>query len=166
MFLLHMDVPGMDVDQVEEALEDIIYEGMDELAEELEWEVRTMAAKELGDTKQVYMDSLSVDVYDDSFQFELDHPLAVAVEGGSDPFNMIPGFLQGRKSRVLRLTGRFDKHKQPAGPRYRTVPYSKYKPPWRHPGIKARGFITKVTNDVEDVHAPRVFNDLIARMKV
>lgn len=167
MFILHMDIPGMDIDQVEEALEDIIYEGMDELAETIEWEIRTLAAKGLHDTRQVYLDALTVDVHEDSFQIELDHPLATAVESGSDPFDMKPGFLRGRTTRKLMLTGRLGKNRQPATvPRPAVVPFSQYNPPWWHPGIKARNFITKTVDDVEDIHAPEVFNDIISRVKV
>lgn len=168
MFLLDMDTPGIDIDHVEEALENIIYEGMDLLAEEMEWEIRHLAANDLYDSRDAYLNSLSVDAYEDSIQFQLSHPLATAVESGSEPFDMIPGFLRGtgKPTRLLKLTGRLDKFKNPAGPRKKMVPFSSFKPPWRHPGIKARNFITNTANDVEDIYAPRVFTRLVENLRI
>jgi hypothetical protein len=140
-----------------EEFERVINEGLEILAEEIEWEIRRKAAGELNESRQAYLDGLSVLYTGGKIEVVVDGGLAVAVESGSKPHDISAG-------------SRFQKTVwfKPPNRHFRNV---SGKPTvtgknWIHPGIKAHDFIGKVADDVENRLAGDIFDEVIQRIKV
>lgn len=155
-------------ENITQEMDEVIRETMEAVAEELEWEVKRLAATTLEETLTTYIEDLRVDVQDTEIRIELVGELSGAVEAGSEPFDLKPGFMGGALTKIIPLTG--------AGPdgtrmglRFRTAPFSKRQPskPWHHPGIKPRGLISKAWEKVESADIDRIFEEKFsARMSV
>ena len=154
MLIVRAELSEFDWDGLGEEIEDALEEAVQEIAEEIEWEVRREASGSLKESLSSYLDGLSVEADGLFADIQLTGGLAKAVEEGSDPFDLKPGFLGGALSRVIPLTGR-----QPL--RFRTAPYSKNSPPWVHPGIKARNFISQAVEKVMEVDVDRIIDEKI-----
>ena len=145
---------------LDEEIQSKVDDAMDRLGEEVEWEWRRIAARDLAQSKDEYLNGMSVEVIDGQIIMKVTGPLAIAVEGGSEKFDLKPGFLKGKTSATIPLFG----NRPPNIDRLRTVP-SKTKP-WIHPGIKARNLIDKVTDKVEEQLLDEVFNGIIGRTTI
>lgn len=81
-----------------------IEEGMEMMAEEAEWAFRRHAASKLHSSKDAYLSALHVStvgstiVIDFSASDKRNNSIANAVEFGSEPFDLKPGFLTGNKT--------------------------------------------------------------------
>lgn len=130
---------------------------MDELADEVEWTWRRLAAdsSKLNTTKQTYLDAIEVSREGDSIVLALTDTLAAAVEEGSDPYDLKPGFLKGRTHRVIPLV----ESGRPV--QFRTI--SQKSGPWIHPGIHPRSIVGEVKAEVENTILSDVFDRVMAR---
>ena len=167
MFIQYEEVFDSGDDLIAE-MEKVIEETMEAVAEELEWEIKRLAAHTLEETLTTYIEDLRVDVHGTEIQISLIGELSGAVEGGSEPFDLKPGFMGGGLSKVIPLTGAGPDGNR-VGLRFRTAPFSKRQPskPWHHPGIKPRGLVSKAYEKVESADIDRIFEEKFsARMSV
>lgn len=149
--------PEVVLDRLASAVSEAIMDGMEELAEEIEWEIRRRASGELNESRSAYLDGLSVLESGGKISVVLDGGLAVAIEQGSKPHDTSQG-------------SRFQKTiwYKPAPRHFRFV---SGKPTvtgknWIHPGIKPHDFIGKVAEDVENRIAGDIFSAAIDRIKI
>lgn len=147
----------MVLDDLSSAVESALLDAMGELAEEVEWELRRKASGELNESRQAYLDGLSVLHNGGRITIVLDGGLAVAVEQGSKPHDTSQG---SRAGKVVWY--------KPPARNFRTVTG---KPTvtgnnWVHPGIEAHDFIGKVSDDVENRLGPDIINNALDRIQV
>ncbi len=149
--------PEMVIDQLGSAVEQAIIDAMDELAEQVEWEIRMKASGELKESRQAYLDGLSVMHRGGTISVTVDGGLAVAVEAGSKAHDTSKG-------------SRFQKTVW-YGPPARHFRYVSGKPTvtgknWIHPGIKAHDFIGKVSEDVDARLGDEALSKALDRIKI
>lgn len=160
MLIIHTEIQSPDWDEIADELEDAFDEGMSAVSEEIEWETRRLASNTLEESLSTYLEGLSIETYGSEIQVNLEGELATAVEGGSDRFDLKPGYLGNALSRIIPLTGR-----EPL--RFRTAPYSSNSPPWYHPGIKPRRLIDKAIGKVFESDMDRIFDEKFrSRIKI
>lgn len=95
---------------------------------EIERTWKEKAEGSLSTTYDEYMRGVTFNVEQDGLSVQLSGWLPVAMEEGAERFDMKPGLLGGRQSRVIRLhNGKF-----------RTVSLQSPAWSWWHPGIEAR----------------------------
>ena len=149
--------PEIVLERMESAVTEAIMSGMEDLAEEIEWEIRRKASGELNESRKAYLDGLSVLESGGKISVVLDGGLAVAIEQGSKPHDTSKGSRAGQTIWY-----------KPAPRHFR---YVSGKPTvtgknWIHPGIKPHDFIGKVAEDVENRIAGDVFSAAIDRIKI
>ncbi len=148
--------PEVVIDRLGSAVEQAVAEAMDKMAEDVEWEIRRKASGELNETRQAYLDGLSVLHHSGKITITVDGGLAVAVEAGSKPRDVSTGkvgqvgWYKGAPRHFRNITGK------------PTVTGKN----WVHPGIKAHDFIGKVAEDLEDRIADDAFSEAIDRIQV
>src|SRR5688500_13749318 len=89
-----IEVKDGDVDKLEMNIIAMFEEGMDKLAEEMEWVWRQKAAATLKTSKDEYLKNLTVTNDKESITFSLEGFLPTAVETGTEGFDLKPGFLK------------------------------------------------------------------------
>lgn len=141
--------------EISDELAEKIEENLDEVTEEIEWSWRKHASKKLKESKEEYLKSLKITRSGNTIQAELSSPLAVHVEVGSNYFDLKPGFLKTRLSRIIPM-------KNPL--RFRTVSLGKRG--WKHPGIRAREIHKDVMYDFENEILPQAMDKLMANLKI
>jgi hypothetical protein len=151
---VQMDVEGFDMPGVFDAIEEGIEEGFQRLAEAIEWEWRQKAAQTLRTSREEYLRGLSVDVQGTEITVRVTGALAVAVESGSEPFDMKDGFLRGALSRTIPMESPL---------RFRQAPAKTAV--WWHPGIQARAIGDQVQSDMDRLLADTV-NAAISRKTI
>jgi hypothetical protein len=152
-----MDIKGIDTRALDSAFDDVFDKGMDEIEKELEKVWRDKAAQMLHSSKDEYLKNLRVERIDKDIQFVLDGALPMAVETGSEPFDLKPGFLGGKLSKIIPL------HSNSGSPTFRNV--SQTSAGWKHPGIKARNIHEDVLEEAEGI-VSKIFEGLISRISV
>lgn len=164
MFILHIDSVDFNVDKIVEDIEGGIDAGMEVLAEEIEWQWRKKAAETLEATRDEYLSSLSVDRYGNEIQVQLNGEMATAVETGSEPFDLKPGFLGGALYRIIPIAPGYPRHNPRSNEarRFRTV--SRNSPPdsWWHPGIQARNIGQQVQDELKEGKLEQIFQEAFA----
>jgi hypothetical protein len=139
------------VEQFQKRLKKIAYEGKEFWA--------TEAGKKLNTTREAYQNSLGVqDNGDDSYTISIagrggkgtkeQRWLALALEDGIPRFDMKPGFLPGRESRVIRL----------ADGNFRTVTKLQTGK-WIHPGFEGLKIQEMVKEHISKVLVPRIHKE-------
>ncbi len=164
--IVEMEVKGIDWDELESEFDGVIDEGLDTLAEEIEWSWREKAAKKLRESKEEYLDGLSVERIGNDIQGKLTGPLAVAVETGAKSFDLKPGFLGNRLSRIIPM-GEYKGGDGPVVPqigRFRTV--SVGSSGWIHPGWEPRAIHEEIQEEIDDTLADKVFGSLVDQIKI
>jgi hypothetical protein len=162
MLIRSVEFDAPDWDSIAVDMEEVAKESMQEIAEEVEWEVRRLAANKLEETLSTYLEDLRVDVDGTDIDITLkENPtkggLSTFVESGSSPFDMKPGFLGSGLSRIIPM-------KDGGGTKFRTVGMNSQG--WRHPGIKPHNFIEKAIEKVQSADVERIFTEKFqSRMK-
>ena len=112
-----------------------------EFKQEIEQAYQEKAQAQLNTTRDRYLESLSFAIVDDGVEVSMSGWLPTAVEEGWDTFDMKPGLLAGRMSRVIRLrNGNF-----------RTVSVNSRPGSWWSPGQQARPISAQVEGEVERI---------------
>lgn len=132
---------------------------LEELSEEVEWNWRKLAASstELRSTKSRYLDAIEVSRDGDEIVLTLNDELVSAMESGSDPYDLKPGFLKGKQFRIIPLVDEGTNNVT----RFRTV--SQGSSGWIHPGHKARKIVEQVKVEVETNILGEVMNRVMSR---
>jgi hypothetical protein len=107
----------------------------------IERKYQEKAQNSLNTSRDKYLAGLTFTLIEDGVDVEVNGWLPTAIEEGADAFDMKPGLLAGRFSRVIRLhNGAF-----------RTV--SQLSPPhsWWHPGIQIRFISEQVRMDTDEI---------------
>lgn len=160
--IIEMEVLGLDTKALEQEIKEKIESGMDELLEEIEWTWRMKASSELNTSKQAYLDGLNFEKNGTDIDINISGGLAVAIESGSEKFNLKPGFLKNGKMGGLYNTIPIMIN---GVQQYRTVRPGQQKTPWDHPGIQARSFGDKVKVEMDDM-VDKVFSKLFNRVNI
>lgn len=158
---IQLDVDTSAFDQLEAAFEEALEEGMDQLMEEVEWAWRAEASKSLNESRQAYLDGLSFHRIGRDFEVSLKGWVPVALETGSPPFDLKPGFLKAGKGGGLY---RDIPMGYPTWDRIRRV--TPFSPGWQHPGMEQRGIGDRIQNQVENEIVPAVFNRVFAKISL
>lgn len=145
-------------DDLMDKIQKTIDTGLDEVAEELEFEWRRLVATELHQSRDEYFKGMSVERVGTSVEMNLTGALATAVEGGSDRFDLKPGFLKGKTSANIPLFG----NRPPAQDRFRRAPAKTA--PWLHPGVKSMNLMSKAQEKVTDEVVDQVFERLLGKV--
>jgi len=153
---LELEIPDKLINQLEESAD----EAIDELAEEVEFEWRRTVASHLHSSRDAYFKGMSVERVGDEVQMRLDGDLAVAVETGSQKFDLKPGFLKGRTSANIPLFG----NRPPNIDRFRRAPAKTAN--WIHPGVEPHNLIDKVQVKLEEGLVEEVFTRVLGRIKI
>lgn len=175
--IIYMELEGMDFESIGDNMEQAIEEGMRELAEEIEWEWRHQAASKLNESKEKYLQGLSVEVIGRDIEVHLSGPIPVGLETGMPSFDLKPGFLKGGKP--YRIIPMGFPPANPVNPRFRIVtPTSKG---WIHPGFsenpgmnpntgksyyKAGSITETVQSKVEEGLIPEIFDRVLGNVKI
>jgi hypothetical protein len=152
-----MDIKGIDMRALESAFDDVFEDGMDEIEKEIERVWRDKASQVLHSSKDEYLENLKVERIGKDVQFVLTGALPMAIEEGSEGFDLKPGFLGGGLSRIIPLNSKS------GTPTFRTV--SATSKGWQHPGIKARNIHEDVLDEAEAI-VSKIFEGLISRVSV
>ena len=155
------------MDAIDADFQSRIDEGMELMAEEVEWSFRMYASKELNSSKDAYLKALNVTAVDRTVVVEFsgsndrNNGLANAVEFGSQRFDLKPGFLRNGEKRYAMV---------PIKPKGVLVGHRRLasldEPGWIHPGIKPRNLRDKVMADVDDHIASEVFDRVFGSVKI
>jgi hypothetical protein len=132
---------GVDEDGFSEAFNKILSEGVDAMAEEIEWRWRQKASSTLKTSREEYLKGISVEVHNGTIQCNLDGWLPVAVETGCEQFDMKPGLLAGRIFRNIPMNKPFTHFKR----------LSTFSKGWNFPGLQARGILKQVEDELEEI---------------
>lgn len=118
---------------------------LDDLVDEVEWTWRKIAASSptLKSTKSKYIDAIKVEREGDEIVMSLTDELASAMESGSKPYDLKPGFLKGKQSRIIPLVDKGTNNVT----RFRTV--TQGSSGWIHPGHKPTKIVDQVKNELE-----------------
>ena len=142
--------------EIEFQIEKELKRGMREYRDEIEQEWRLMVYQTTNTTTDAYLAGLTVEIQGgDTVVASVDGWLPIALETGVPRFDMKPGLLKGRISRVIRL----------ANGNFRTVSINSPKDSWWHPGIQARDIASKIEREAPKI-MEEVFNRAMARVKV
>ena len=157
---MKMDMSSADL--LMDILTDSVDEFLDELTEELEWSWRKLAAEDpnLKSSKAKYLDAIDVRREGDDIILGLTDELASSLESGSEPYDLKPGFLRGRISRVIPLVDAGTNNVT----RFRTVSVNSRG--WIHPGNKARKITEKVQTELESGLMGEVFSRVMSRTTI
>lgn len=139
--IINLNLIGIDEAALLSSVEDDIKQGMEKLAEDVEWAWRKKAAEVLHTSRQEYLDGLRVDHNDGDIQVSLSGWLPVALETGFPSFDMHSTLLaDGSASKVIPI-------RTPDGvPIFRTI--SVGSPGWIHPGFDKRGIGEDIQEDL------------------
>src|SRR5690348_8258670 len=102
-FQVTIDVKGLDWDKMESQIKDKITSSFDRLRDVIEQRWTDKAMAQLNSSRDEYLENLTVSVTSTGISVVIKGILPVAVEKGSDPFDMKPGLLGGRHSRVIPI---------------------------------------------------------------
>jgi len=150
-----IEIKGPSSSQIEKAVMAAHKQGSAALAKEVERVWREKAQSVLDSSLTEYMDGLIVRADVDGVEATLSGWLPVALESGAQRFDMKPGLLKNRTSRVIPMhDGEF-----------RTV--SKTSPPssWWHPGFEAYDIHEEVFKETEDMIA-KAYTPAFSRIKI
>jgi hypothetical protein len=133
MLIIQMDFEGPDLDKIENRFKETMEDGLDELAEEVEWFWRQKASETLVESKDKYLKDFSIERVGGEVQVVL-KGMAAAMEGGSGPQNLGQTFGLGK---IIPMgfppaVGSAHFHQGRVMPRFRTVSNNS---PWMHKGI-------------------------------
>jgi len=146
---------GPSSSQCERAMVDAYRQGLTAFGKELERVWRDKASSELNSTFAAYMSGLSVRVSNDGVEATLSGWLPVALEAGAKRFDMKPGLLRKRQSRVIPMhDGDF-----------RTVSVRSPASSWWHPGFEARNIHEDVFDQTDKI-LQRTLAPVFNRVKV
>jgi len=152
-----METEGLDFYKIQNAFEDVFHEGLDKVAVRLEELWREKAKSTLNTSKDAYLAGISVERVGDEIDFSLNGALAVAVESGSDGFDMKPGILKNKPFVNVPIND------GSGNPIFRRM--SKRSTGWNHPGIRARNLTEQVEKEATPI-IDDVFIGLISRMDI
>ena len=139
----------------EKQLEAEISAGLQEFRAALELSWREKVQQNLKTTSDEYLRNLSFSVKKDSVEATLTGWLPVALETGAERFDMKPGLLKGRQSRIIPM----------ADGEFRTVSQFSPRDSWWHPGFQARGFGEQVKQEAPAI-AEKIFKPIFDRIKI
>jgi len=154
------EVPNVNWNTVRKDFDQEVDAMMQEFSAELERQWTDMAKVSMASSADRYMEGVSFNVRGDNVDVTIEGWLPVALESGSDAFDMKPGHLKTRSLRVIRLekTGEFRTMST------RSAPWS-----WWHPGIQARSIANRMESEVDNIIektvTPRV-EDFFARQEI
>lgn len=117
-------------------------EGLDKLRDLVESQWLMKAGQELDTTFKDYSDAIKVRKLSNGLELSLKGWLPVALETGCPRFDMKPGLLGNRYSRVIPIHD---------GPIFRTVSVNSPPNSWWHPGLQARDFYGKMEKDADQL---------------
>lgn len=143
------------VDKLAAAIERGTRASLDRLSNAIENLWRVKAQEELKNTSDVYMKGVKVRVDNGAIRIDLEGWLPVALETGAEKFDLKPGFLGNRQSRVIPFGNNV----------YRTVSQTSPKDSWWHPGLGARAIREKVVTALTRV-AGEIFSAEFERLSI
>lgn len=150
-----LKVKGPSASQIGSSFDAAYAEGMRNFKTEITRIWNEKAAASLDTTTQAYMSGLSVQVVSDGVEATLSGWLPVALETGAQRFDMKPGLLRDRQSRVIKMhDGEF-----------RTVSQMSPAHSWWHPGFKPKSIHEEVFAETEAA-AEKAFTAAFDRIKV
>jgi len=134
-------------DAVDDAYSKAVEDSFQKLAEEIEWKWRQKASIQLHTSRQQYLDGLHVDYSHNEITASLTGWLPVAVEQGTQGFDMTKGLLGGALHRTIGI------EKAKSGHLFNEVGQGST---WWHPGILARRIHKQVEREV-----PGMLSDIL-----
>lgn len=156
---IDVEFEGIDVRKLEEAINQALQKGWDKLRVEVEKKWKAQASTTLDSSEDAYLKGLTVTGSGMEIDVRLTGGLPVAVEQGSQRFDLKPGFLANHSSRVIPL------HiKGKSKPKFVLLSGMQH-PGWWHPGIQARA-IHKQIFDRTPQMVDNIFTPLVSRVKV
>ena len=159
-FSMEMDTKSIDI--IEDILDDYMDSFLDELTEEIEWSWRKLAGEDprLRSSRAKYLDAIEVHRDGDEIVLGLTDELAAALEEGSEPYDLKPGFLRGKTHRIIPLVDSGTNNVT----RFRTVTVNSQG--WIHPGYKPVSITEKVQVELESNLIGEVFSRVLSRSKI
>jgi hypothetical protein len=157
-FAPKIGMPEVPWKQIEADFERQIQAGLRQLRAAVERFFREEAELELLHSSAKYLKGVTVSVVDDGVEADITGWFPVALEEGAEPFDLKPGFLQGRPYRVIPVG-------ELGAPKFRTVSVKSRKDSWWHPGLQARGIGARVTERAER-EIQFIFKPLFDRVKI
>ena len=157
-FAPKIGMPEIPWEQVEADFEREIQSGLVRLRSAIERFFREEAELELLHSSAKYLKGVTVSVVGDGVEADIVGWFPVAIEEGAEPFDLKPGFLQGRPYRVIPVG-------ELGAPRFRTVSKNSRPDSWWHPGLQARGIGERVTERAER-EVQFIFKPLFERVKI
>jgi hypothetical protein len=150
-----VEVKGPKGSDVEKAVDKAMKEGMEQLRNEMEMQWMRHAQMKLKTTSKQFMDGVNITQVPDGIDIEISGWLPVALETGAPSFDMKPGLLGNRSSRVIKLhDGEF-----------RTVSKNSPQDSWIHPGFESRNIHEAVEAEADDM-IKASFGPAFERIKV
>ena len=144
-----VDLPEFDLDKMSEEIEEMVRDGMPKLRRKIRaaWDEKASQIFSAS-TQKRYMQGVRFSVDKDSLEIDvvIKGWLPVALETGAPRFDMKPGLLQGRDSRVIPM--------HDGG--FRTVSIRSPQDSWWHPGLQATDLAGEVQKEIPDM-LPKVF---------
>lgn len=157
--IVHLVVVGCDFDALLRDLEDRLDEGLDQLVDKIDETWREKATAQLNTTRDEYLQNLTIErVGRDLIQATLTGFLPVAIEEGTDSYDMKEGTLGNALSKVIPIG------KKAGSPTFRTMKAGS--DGWMHPGFKAKQISQQVQTEIDSRLVREVFEPLISRTSV
>ncbi len=157
-FAPRVGMPDVPWEKIEQDFERAIQSGLVRLRAAIERFFREEAELELLHSSSKYLKGVQVTVVNDGVEADISGWFPVAIEEGAEPFDLKPGFLQGRPYRVIPVGER-------GLPKFRTVSKNSRQDSWWHPGLQARGIGERVKERAER-EVKFIFQPLFDRVEV
>jgi len=149
------EVKGPSSSQIERSMMDAYRQGLEAFRSAIQQTWWDAASESLDSTLQTYMSGLTVTVANDGIEATLNGWMPVVREVGSDKFDMKPGLLKNRSSRVIPM--------HDGG--FRTVSTTSPASSWWHPGFEAKNINDEVFKKTDELLA-QSFGKAFDRVKV
>lgn len=149
-------LPDIDWQKIRKGFENQVRKSLRAFKREIEIEWNYQAQQQMKTTAAKYMEGVSFTLTSDGVDVFIQGWLPVALEQGTTPYDLKPGFLKGRTSRVIPLEG---------GKRFRTVSTNSPPGSWWHPGIKAKGIANIMEGKAQEISKRTVEKDLMEYFK-
>lgn len=151
-------MPEIDWQKAQADIERQIQAGLVRFRAAIERFFREEAELELLHSAAKYLKGVTVNVVKDGVEAAITGWFPVAIEEGAEPFDLKPGFLQGRQFRVIPVG-------ELGAPKFRTVSKNSRPDSWWHPGLQARGIGERVKERAER-EVQFIFKPLFDRVKI
>ncbi len=152
---LSFQIKGPSSAQMSKAVESAVEEGLGRLRSMVQGRWETQARSKLDSSVEQYLAGLVVEQQSNGVKATIKGWLPVALEAGAPSFDMKPGLLAGRQSRVIPMhDGEF-----------RTVSKNSPEHSWWHPGFTPYAIHEDIQADADDM-VQRAFGPAFDRVKV